>query len=274
LKKGEFMNKKLIPGTLIIIFLLVSCSGPAQSLSKVNPTQIQPSLSPTNTAIPAPSVVIGLANAVHVVQLADLGDPLLSHLSYSPDGKWLVTSTSVGIKIYDASTLTPIHPSAAESWTGTPVFSPDGKMVAYQTVDKNLVIMDISTGQVIQTISGPMAVYNSMAFSPDWKILATTSVGDNTAKLWDVATGSLLQTLNGHTKPVTLLVFSPDGQTLATSSYDDTLKLWNVSDGKLLQTLTGHTQTSFTAVFTLTGKPWFPGRMTRPSGSGMLPLVN
>jgi WD40 repeat protein len=152
---------------LAAIIMLVAC-GPKSAVISVASSSPVPAINPTETPLPAPSVAIGPANASKVASLAILGDPLLAHMTYSPDGKWLVTSTSVGIKIYDASTLAPIQPAAAQSWTGAPIFSPDGKKVAFLAADKTISILDVTTGQVVQTLSGPMTVFNSMAFSPDW----------------------------------------------------------------------------------------------------------
>jgi WD40 repeat protein len=67
-----------------------------------------------------------------------------------------------------------------------------------------------------------------VAFSPDGKILATSS-GDKTVRLWDVASRQPLATLTGHEKPVFRVVFSPDGKILASGSEDKTVRLWDVT---------------------------------------------
>jgi WD40 repeat protein len=80
-----------------------------------------------------------------------------------------------------------------------------------------------------------------VAFSPDGRLLASGSTGQQMIKLWDVASGREVRTLKGHTDWVWSVAFSPDGRLLASSSYDWTVKLWEVASGSLVRTLTGHT---------------------------------
>src|SRR5262245_53848811 len=72
----------------------------------------------------------------------------------------------------------------------------------------------------------------SLAFSPDEKLLATTSGGS--IRLWEVATGVLLQTLPGDPTSVRSVAFSPDGRLLASGGFDNFVKVWEVSSGKQL----------------------------------------
>jgi serine/threonine protein kinase len=98
---------------------------------------------------------------------------------------------------------------------------------------------------------------NSVAFSPDSKMIATSS-DDKTIKLWNL-NGRKLQTFTGHRGDSVILggvssvVFSPDGKMLASGSFDETVKLWSL-DGRELQTFTGHSNRVTSVAFSPDGK--------------------
>lgn len=86
------------------------------------------------------------------------------------------------------------------------------------------------------TLTGHTGAINSLAFSPDGKILASAS-NDKTIKLWDLASHKQLATLSGHSTAVKLVTFSPDGITLASASSSE-VKLWDIASRKELATST------------------------------------
>jgi parallel beta-helix repeat protein len=79
------------------------------------------------------------------------------------------------------------------------------------------------------TLTGHTSYVNSVAFSPDGRLLASGSL-DDTIKLWEVASGREVRTLSGHTSWVNSVAFSPDGRLLASGSDDRTIRLWDISD--------------------------------------------
>jgi WD40 repeat protein len=104
-----------------------------------------------------------------------------------------------------------------------------------------------------ETLKGHTDPVNSVAFSPDGRMLAS-GCQDNTVKLWDVSTRQELATLNGHTNSVFSVAFSPDGKTIASGGADNTVKLWNASTRQELATLKGHASSINTLAFSPDGK--------------------
>ena len=91
---------------------------------------------------------------------------------------------------------------------------------------------------LIQTLEGHSDSVEVLAFSPDGKLLASSS-NDAVIKIWDVNSGDLVKTLEGHSDSVEVLAFSPDGKFLVSGSNDKTIKIWDVNNGKVVKTLEG-----------------------------------
>ena len=117
-------------------------------------------------------------------------------------------------------------------------------------------LWDVATGQPHgKPLTGHTEAITDAAFSPDGRLLATTSV-DKRVRLWDVATGEPHgQPLTGHSMTVYGVTFSPDGKLLATTSQDETARLWDVATGEPHgQPLTGHTSEVNDVAFSPNGR--------------------
>lgn len=138
--------------------------------------------------------------------IARIGKGSLGQIHFSPDGSKLAVSTSIGIWIHDPQT------------------------------GKELDLLRRSH------IARPYI----FAFSPDGKIIASTSWGKpktsgrgiNGVEVWDVTTGEDKAILIGHRMRVNSIAYSPDGETIATGGgyYDNTVRLWHAQTGQNIST--------------------------------------
>ena len=85
-------------------------------------------------------------------------------------------------------------------------------------------LWDAASGRELLTFKGRTGRVKSVAFSPDGKRLASSSVHQTTMKLWDAASGKEILTLEQHATGVSSVAFSPDGKSLASAGGDSPYK--------------------------------------------------
>ncbi|KAJ4290293.1 hypothetical protein N0V90_010509 [Kalmusia sp. IMI 367209] len=113
-------------------------------------------------------------------------------------------------------------------------FSCDSLWLATGTSSGVIEILDISSGERLQTLHQRIHWISSLAFSHDSKRLASAS-DDCTISIWDVSSGECLSMLKAHTAAVVSLAFSPDSTQLVSASRDGTVKTWDTSIWEGLQ---------------------------------------
>lgn len=132
-------------------------------------------------------------------------------------------------KLSDGKTVNNIanaHTGAARAVS----YSPDSKLIASGSADKEIKIWPADKATALRTLSGHTDAITSLAFYKDSQHLVSGSA-DKTLKLWDATTGQFLHTMTGHTEAVVDVDFSSDGKWLASVSSDLTLRLWDPLKG-------------------------------------------
>jgi WD40 repeat protein len=161
--------------------------------------------------------------------LADNIGPTTS-VAFTPDGRLFITGAIGGdrtIKFWDAQTLELRQTSEQQPGfiNGLAVTPNDANLVA--AVRNFVKVWDLSNGQELHSTKGPSLEINTIAVSPDSRLVATANKEGN-IMLFDIATGQMISTLNGHKGWVLSLAFSPDGKTLYSGAEDKTVKIWQI----------------------------------------------
>jgi WD40 repeat protein len=107
-------------------------------------------------------------------------------LTFSPDSRWLVTSTrEKGVSFCRAETGEPGFAIAAAG-PGPVAFSRDGMMLAAVDLARGIRLLDPATGKELVTLAAPRDnPSTSLSFSPDGSQLAAAT-NDHTIHLWDL----------------------------------------------------------------------------------------
>jgi WD40 repeat protein len=99
---------------------------------------------------------------------------------------------------------------------------------------------------VLRHVSGFTGFY----LAPDEKLIASTSAGDTTIRIWDAVPQRQLFRLAGHSENNIIgVAFSPDSRLLATCGHDRTVRLWDLQGRKQQLEFRGHNGSVFHVVF-------------------------
>ena len=137
-------------------------------------------------------------------------------------------------------------PSNTPKPSPTPVFTPQAHPNAINASNVHNIVL-------LKTLTDHTEIVYSIAFSPDGKIMASSSK-DQTIILWDTENFQNIRTLYGHSDVVRSVAFSPDGTILASGSWDRTVRLWNTETWELIRTLYGHSGEVMVVNFSPDGK--------------------
>ena len=115
---------------------------------------------------------------------------------FSPDGKLLASVTRTQIALWDVKTGrnigTLVEDAQVRYGIRALTFSPDGTRLASASRTQ-IKLWDIETRAEIMTLKGHTDTIDSVAFSPDGKLLAS-GASDKTVKLWNIETGGNIAT--------------------------------------------------------------------------------
>ena len=179
------------------------------------------------------------------------------------DGRRLFMSKDGGLVAWDLGAREILYQVTIPKTVRKVAISPDGQTLAtaeYKLEPKGMAtgpvvaIRDASDGHIRHECRGHGSGINALAFSPDGKVLGSTSWNETEIRRWDVATGKALPSYFGHTEAVTSIAFSPDGKTLASTGHDATVRLWDTATGKSQQVPTAHTRKVQDLAFSPDGK--------------------
>ena len=168
-----------------------------------------------------------------------------------------------------AASAAPLPKVNSDSWTVV-AFSPDHRRLVSGSLDSEVKLWNLDSGDVLRTFQGQTGWIDSLAFSPDGRTVASgTATG--AVKLWNVISGELERTLQDNTGKVNSVAFSPDGRILASAfCYSDgsasaaqgdpsetssgAVELWDLTSGQMVRSVQEHAPCSLSVAFSPDGR--------------------
>jgi WD40 repeat protein len=117
-------------------------------------------------------------------------------VTYSPDGKWLVSSEWLGkIILWDTQTFTPVWTKDLGVTLYELLFTPNRQTLIVNSQD-NVQLWDVNNGQEKGTV--PIDPYYKISISPDGKRLATIDSASGNIIVWDMPSNSLVLSIDRY----------------------------------------------------------------------------
>lgn len=176
------------------------------------------------TPVPFQDQQINAGNAAAVELLALYGKGTIEEIAVSPSGRWVVAATISGVSVYQTGA-----PDAAQHYlrnqtVRSVAVSPDGEEIVAGLENGEVVILSISSGEILHRLPAHEGGVFAVAYAPDGSLIASGGA-DGVIKLWDAEDGSPMNNIIAHTGRVNDIAFSPDSLSLASGSIDRTVKI-------------------------------------------------
>lgn len=175
-------------------------------------------------------------------------------MTFCSDGKHLATGNEEGeVRLWPLDDLS--HPRTLPSRGGKALFiatSVDKRTMA-AAMNTEIDLIDLATLERLATLSGHKSMIRAVAFSPDGKLLASSSE-DGVLKLWNVPERKLIVSLQSPRGNTRFIGFSPDGRTVSAGNADGTATLRRVPSLEEYAALKGHDRPVLFAVYSPDGK--------------------
>ncbi len=189
----------------------------------------------------------------------------INSVAFSPDSRFVAAAEGlpsvVGhVRVWEIGSKEPRVFTGHGDSIYSLAFNPAGDKLVTASYDKLLILWDVASGKLGQTLKHHTAAVFAVAFSPDGKTLASASA-DQTLKLWNVETGQRIATLSEATKGLNAVAFHPKGHELAAAGIDKMIRIyeWNGTTAKLKRSSVAHDAPILSLVYSPDGATIFTG---------------
>lgn len=218
--------------------------------------------------------IYNLKTLAQVYTLPMLAD--VYQIQFSPDGKRLAISASefetmnnriVHILVYDTTSWDAIYDvkSGGSDWLEPSALAwhPDSNRLALVQPFYVLSVIDVSTGEALETQSDEIFFPRTFAWSPDGKRLISNGDWGQTLRRWNIETNQTVRLFDKKVGGAQNIVWSPNGEQIAVGYYGGDVCLWNASNNQCEGMIHAH----FNSV---DGLDWSPNGQQIATASGAI----
>ncbi len=199
-------------------------------------------------------------------------------VAYSPSGHQMATAVAYGshqlsVHVFDldggklVSTIRPIdETTSSDAWVSSLTYSPDGKLLAIGAMvgshrdrtGRSVEVWDVDKNRRVHHLRWATSPPGNVCFSPNGKLLATSSTIGTPVQVWRVSDGkevaSFPADIDYHGREMAPLAFSPDSQLLAAADKNRVIHVWELATQKKTHTFRGHIKAVNSLAFSPDGK--------------------
>jgi WD40 repeat protein/serine/threonine protein kinase/class 3 adenylate cyclase len=160
-------------------------------------------------------------------------------VAMSPDGSLLAAVCGLGVrlvKIWRYPSGEPYDTPEPNDSVASIAFSPDGKLLAFGTCNRGLVIWDVAAHKERIRFPGKFGddhnlggYFRAALFSSDGRTLAASSIGSEVL-VFDLEANRLKKSLTNDFGPVSSLAFSRNGTELICGGKDGGIRMWSLTN--------------------------------------------
>ena len=148
----------------------------------------------------------------------------LSGIAFAQDGRCLVSVGRSGVvRVWETASARELFTIGGEQvHTDSFAVAADGKSLMTFDEDGLFRWWDLATGRELRhgKLPGKTVFFNSMAISPDGKLLALASLNNKAASLWDLESLGQPRELVGDERSIWDIAFSRNGRMVATAALE------------------------------------------------------
>lgn len=162
-------------------------------------------------------------------------------VSFSPDGKNILTARHGAIHLWDLSTAS-VKKTLKEGGkyflnANSVKYLKNGKLILSAGRGSSpLLLWDIESEKQIRTFETDPKNIICLALSPDERYVLTG--GRGALNLWDMETGKKIRSFDVHPGEINSVGFSPDSRYAFSAGFSEGIKIWEIESGKEIRSFT------------------------------------